>query len=92
MYELMGAVRALDYKVQYKVCEAFYKLSKGFDWNDRLMFHRFEESLTLIDAEETTHFRNTVECIFGRKTIEKLPVIATLQVLSFYKKQPHIIV
>ena len=30
--ELMEAVRALDYKAQYKVCEAFYKLSKDFDW------------------------------------------------------------
>jgi hypothetical protein len=27
------------------VCEAFYKLSKDFDWSDRLMFQRFEESL-----------------------------------------------
>ena len=42
--ELMEAVRALDYKAQYKVYEAFYKLSKGFDWGDRLMFQRFEES------------------------------------------------
>ena len=31
--ELMEAVRALDYKAQYKVCEAFYKLSKDFDWS-----------------------------------------------------------
>ncbi len=50
--ELMEAVRALDYKAQYKVCEAFYKLSKGFDWSDRLMFQRFEESFTMIDAEK----------------------------------------
>lgn len=49
-------------------------------------------ALSVIDAEEMTHFRDTVEWIFGRKTIEKLPVIATLQVPSFYKKQPHIIV
>lgn len=49
--ELMESVRALDYKAQCKVCEAFYKLSKGFDWNDRLMFQRFEESFTMIDAE-----------------------------------------
>lgn len=49
--ELMEAVRALDYKAQYKVCEAFYKLSKGFDWSDRLMFQRFEKSFTMIDAE-----------------------------------------
>ena len=49
--ELMKAVRALDYKTQYKVCEAFYKLSKGFDWSDRLMFQRFEESFTMIDAK-----------------------------------------
>ena len=48
---LMEAVRALDYKAQNKVCEAFYKLSKGFDWSDRLMFQRFEESFTMIDAE-----------------------------------------
>ena len=33
------------------MCEAFYKLSKGFDWSDRLMFQRFEESFTMIDAE-----------------------------------------
>ena len=49
--ELMEAVRALDYEAQYKVCEAFYKLSKGFDWSDRLMSQRFEESFTMIDAE-----------------------------------------
>ena len=49
--ELMEAVRALDYKAQYKVYEAFYKLSKGFDWSDRLMFQRFEESFAMIDAE-----------------------------------------
>ena len=49
--ELKEAVRALDYKAQYKVCEAFYKLSKGFDWSDRLMFQRFEKSFTMIDAE-----------------------------------------
>ena len=49
--KLMEAVRALDYKVQYKVCEAFYKLSKNFDWSDRLMFQRFEESFTMINAE-----------------------------------------
>lgn len=49
--ELMRVVRALNYKAQCKVCEAFYKLSKGFDWSDRLMFQRFEESFTLIDAE-----------------------------------------
>lgn len=48
---LMEAVKALDYKAQYKVCEAFYKLSKGFDWSDWLMFQRFEESFTMIDAE-----------------------------------------
>ena len=49
--EMMETVMALDYKAQYKVCEAFYKLSKGFDWIDRLMFLRFEESFTMIDAE-----------------------------------------
>lgn len=49
--ELKEAVRTLDYKAQYKVCEAFYKLSKGFDWSDRLMFQRFEKSFTMIDAE-----------------------------------------
>lgn len=49
--DLMEAVRALDYKAQYKVCEAFYKLSNSFDWSDRLMFQRFEETLTMIDAE-----------------------------------------
>lgn len=50
--ELMVAIRALDCKAQYKVCETFYKLSKGFDWSDRLMFQRFEESFTIIDAEK----------------------------------------
>ena len=55
--ELMDAVRALNYKVQYKVCETFYKLSKGFDWSDRLMFQRFEESFTMIDSEnQEEHF------------------------------------
>ena len=55
--ELMEAVRALDYKAQYKVCEAFYKLSKDFDWSDRLMFQRFEESFSMIDAEDLeVHF------------------------------------
>ena len=49
--ELMKAVRALDYKAQYKICEVFYKLSKGFDWSDRLVFQRFEKSFTMIDAE-----------------------------------------
>lgn len=49
--ELMEAVRALDYEAQYKVCEAFYKLSNSFDWSDMLMFQRFEESFTMIDAE-----------------------------------------
>ena len=40
--ELMEAVRALDYMAQYKVCEAFYKLSKGFDCKKRgdgYLFH-----------------------------------------------------
>lgn len=27
---------ALDYKAQYKVCEALFKISKGLDWSDRL--------------------------------------------------------
>ena len=55
--EMMEAVMALDYKAQYKVCEAFYKLSKGFDWSDRLMFQRFDESFTMIDAENLeAHF------------------------------------
>lgn len=49
--ELMEAVRALGYKAQYKVCEAFYKLSKDFDWSDRLMFQWFEESFSMIDTE-----------------------------------------
>jgi hypothetical protein len=49
--ELMDAVRAQDYKAQYRVCEAFYKLSKGFDWSDRLMSQRFEESFAMMDAE-----------------------------------------
>ncbi len=49
--ELMEAVSALDYMAQYKVCEAFYKLSKGFDWSERLMFQRFEESFSMIDPE-----------------------------------------
>lgn len=55
--ELMEAVRTLDYKAQYKVRETFYKLSKGFDWSDRLMFQRFEESFSMIDAENLeVHF------------------------------------
>jgi len=55
--EPMEAVRALDYKAQHKVCEAFYKLSKDFDWSDRLIFQRFEESFSMIDAENLeVHF------------------------------------
>ena len=50
--ELMEAVRALDCEAQYKACEAFYMLSKGFDWSVRLMFQRFEGSLNMIDAEK----------------------------------------
>lgn len=48
----MEAVRSLEYKRQYKACEAFYKLSKDFDWSDRLMFQWFEESFYMIDAEK----------------------------------------
>lgn len=49
--ELMEAVRALDYNAQYKICEVIYKQSKGFYWSDRLMFQRFEESFSMLDAE-----------------------------------------
>ena len=55
-FSQMEAVRTLDYKAQYKVCEAFYQLSKGFDWSDRLMFQRFEESFTMIDAENLEEY------------------------------------
>lgn len=58
--ELMEAVRALDYKTQHKVCEAFNKLSRGYDWSDRLMFQRFEKSFTMIDAENLEEHFNTV--------------------------------
>ena len=51
--ELMEAVRVLDYKAQYKVCEAFYKVSKGFDWSDRLMFQLFEESFSIDRCRES---------------------------------------
>ena len=55
--QLMEAIRALDYKAQYKVCAAFYRISKEIDWSDRWMFQRFEESFTMIDAENLeAHF------------------------------------
>ena len=55
--QLMEAIRALDYKAQYMVCEALYKISKEIDWSDRWMFQRFEESFTMIDAENLeAHF------------------------------------
>ena len=50
--ELMEALRVLDYKAQYKVCEAFYKVSTGFDWSDRLMFQWFEESFSIDRCRE----------------------------------------
>ena len=45
---LMDAVRKLDYKTQYKVCEAFYQMMRegvmGDDSEMCLIFHdRFEE-------------------------------------------------
>ena len=42
------------------MCEAFNKLSRDYDWSDRLMFQRFEESFALIDAENLEEHFNTV--------------------------------
>ena len=49
--ELMEAVRSLDYKQQYKVCEKFYKILKGLHEDSRMMYQRFYESFELIDPD-----------------------------------------
>ena len=49
--QLMEAVRSLDYKQQYKVCEKFYKILKGQHEDSRVMYQRFYESFELIDPE-----------------------------------------
>ena len=49
--ELMEAVRALDYKQQYKVCEKFYKILKSLHEDNRMMYQRFYESFELIDPD-----------------------------------------
>ena len=36
--ELMEAVRKLDYKQQYKVCEKFYKILKNLHEDSRMMY------------------------------------------------------
>lgn len=48
-------------------------------------------SLSVVDTTEMTHFHDTVEWIFGRKSITTLPKIAMLEVPSFFNNQPHII-
>ena len=48
--QLMKAVRDLDYKKQYKVCEAFYQLLKEEQsCDDSVMCGRFRESFELIE-------------------------------------------
>lgn len=49
--ELMEAVRSLDYKQQYKVCEKFYKILKGLHEDSRMMYQRFYETFELIDSD-----------------------------------------
>ena len=48
-------------------------------------------ALSVIDSKEMGHFRETIEWIFQRKAIAALPKIATLEVPSFFKSQPSII-
>lgn len=49
---LMEAVRKLDYKQQYKVCEAFYKmLIKGFEWEGSEMCLRFHDDFEGINPK-----------------------------------------
>lgn len=48
-------------------------------------------ALSVIDTSEMGHFHDTIEWIFGRKTIAVLPKIALLEVPSFFNKQPQII-
>lgn len=48
--QLMEAVRKLDYKGQYKVCEAFYQiLQEENSCDDSVMCGRFRESFEMID-------------------------------------------
>ena len=49
--QLMEAVRSLDYKQQYKVCEKFYRTLKSLNEDNRVMFQRFYESFEQIDSE-----------------------------------------
>lgn len=48
-------------------------------------------ALSVIDAKEMCHFRDTVEWIFQRNPISVLPQIAILEVPAFYNSQPSII-
>ena len=47
----MEAVRKLDYKQEFKVCEAFYQMmvGEGLSDDDSMMCERFRESFSLID-------------------------------------------
>ena len=48
--ELMNVVRALDYKAQYKACEAFYQiLQEENSCDDSVMCGRFLESFEMIE-------------------------------------------
>ena len=48
--QLMEAVRKLDYKKQYKVCETFYQLLKEEEsCDDSVMCGRFRESFEMIE-------------------------------------------
>ena len=54
--ELMEAVRKLDYKQQYKVCEKFYKILKSLHEDSRVMYLRFYESFELIDSDDLDEY------------------------------------
>lgn len=49
-------------------------------------------ALSVLDASEMSHFTDTIEWIFQKKRIDKLPKVAMLEVPSFYNQQPQIIV
>ena len=49
-------------------------------------------ALSVLDASEMSHFTDTIEWIFQKMRIDKLPKVAMLEVPSFYNQQPQIIV
>ena len=49
---LMEAVRKLDYKQQYKVCEAFFQMFiESFEWEDSEMCLRFHDDFEEINPK-----------------------------------------